>query len=119
MTYAWLITHDHLFGPGGEFAKDNDASDLDSTGVMGPGDAPAKMLEALKAGRGYVFRMYDDDGELYFTGLAVGDETEIDASGPVVGVTEEFAYGPLGDFGAGNSGCTRITWDGHPEWECG
>lgn len=116
MSYAWIIDRDHLFGPGGEFSKDDDASTYDATGVMGPSAAPDELLERLKAGEGLKFRMYDDDGELYFTGRAIGvGEDAPDGEG----VTEEFAYGPLGDFGAGNSGCTRITWDGHPDWEIG
>ena len=39
------------------------------------------------------FRMLDDDGELYYRGLLVGDFGGLE---------------PLDDFGAPNSGCTEL-----------
>ena len=66
-TYAWVIDKDHLAEPGaepGSFA-DNAAT------VSGPGNAPAELLAKLKDGDGIEFRLYDDDGELYYTGRFV------------------------------------------------
>lgn len=49
------------------------------------------------------FRMYDDDGELYYSGWAKPD-TEFD---------------PLEDFGTPNAGCTSISYYSHTKliWE--
>lgn len=98
--YAWIITRDHL-------ESDPRYSDV---GTSGPSDAPDEYLAKLKAGKGWTFRMYDDDGELYFTGKGYAEGVDIGS--------EEFCYGPLGDYGMPGAGCTRITWAGHPEWEC-
>lgn len=91
---AWIIDRDHLDG--------------DDAGVTGPSIAPDELLARLKASKsdGVKFKMYDDDGELYYTGriLALNDDgTEM--SYPECG--EEF-FAPLDDFGMPNAGCTSI-----------
>ena len=106
--HAWTITRDHLADP-------------DQTGDKwrtGPGAATARELAMLPAGaplaEGYerhVFRMYDDDGELYYTGRGIFRPDDHMA-------LEDALPAPLLDFGAPAAGCTRITWDGHPDWEC-
>jgi len=59
--YAWIITHDHT--------DPNPASNAE--GISGPVNAPAVLLEALDTpGRGHRFRLYDDDGTLYYSGIA-------------------------------------------------
>lgn len=99
--YAWKITKDHL-------AESDDES---SVGVSGPGDAPDELLAALDVpGNRYIFRMYDDDGILYYTGYGT-------ATADTLG-DEDFCYGPLSDYGAA-SGCVDIRWQGHKEWDCG
>lgn len=106
--YAWRIDVDHL---------DDDGYDV---GRQGPSDAPDKWLEILNATpkrtghvhadvRIYTFRMYDDDGELYYTGRMI---TSGDPS-------EEACYGPLGDYGMPGAGATEIRYHGHPEMNCG
>lgn len=80
---AWIITVDHLADAG---VGHTDA------GLMGPRDVTASP-EALKAS-GTPFRMYDDDGELYYSGFLIGDE-----------------FGPLDDYGRGGAGCTEIRVD--------
>ena len=101
--YAWRITVDHL--------SDGPDDPYSSVGVTGPSDAPNRYLQALDSGHGRHFRMYDDDGELYVEGKAY-------AEGDDVG-SEDFCYGPLGDYGEGGLGCTSIRWTWHPEWNCG
>lgn len=96
-TYAWMITGDYI--------------DTDSVGIAGPHNAPADLLDRLSAGEGHIFKLYDDDGEHYYTGLALwADDCEPGE--------EEFCYGPLGDYGAPNAGAVRILWNNHPEWDC-
>lgn len=94
-TYGWIITRDHLEEPGSEY---------DATGTAGPRDIPADTLEALRAGKGDTFTMYDDDDERYYTGRAMALEWD-----------EEACSGPLDDYGTPNAGCTRIRWSNHPE----
>lgn len=50
----------------------------------------------LKAGKGEKFKMYDDDGELYYEGRIVGEDYH--------------QLEPLDDFGMGNAGCTDIRY---------
>lgn len=90
--YAWIIDRDHLADP-------HDDDWPGDAGTCGPRDAPAAYLEALRADHeaGAAFRMYDDDGELYYSGRRL----------PVYG-DEEADFGPLEDFGAPNAGATEI-----------
>jgi len=100
--YAWIITHDHT--------DPNPASNAE--GISGPVTAPGGLLEALDTpGLGHRFRLYDDDGTLYYSGLAAWD-AEGEGS-------EDVCYAPLGEFGCGYAGATEVRWDGHPEWDCG
>jgi hypothetical protein len=100
-TYAWIITKDHLAEPG-----DTDTD----VGTTGPSDAPDDLIALLSDGKGHTFRMYDDDGELYYTGRLVARDDEMG---------EDECYGPLGDFGMPNAGAVTITYAGHKEWDCG
>lgn len=106
--YAWIIDKDHL----AEGPQEDDA------GITGPSDAPDELLELLKhttgasAAKGiYTFKLYDDDGEHYYTGRLA---TALDMN-----AEEEPCYAPLGDFGMGWAGCTSVKWQGHPEWDIG
>jgi hypothetical protein len=104
--YAWIIDTDHL-------ADENypEGTMSNAKGVTGPRQAPKELIEALKAGKGLQFKMYDDDSELYYTGRGIADKDGQES--------EEFCYGPLGDFGAPNAGAVLIKWTNHPEWNCG
>lgn len=113
MSYAWIIDRDHL----------EEGSDEGAVGVMGPGDAPDWMIRTLRLPdlygapltdprvnvRVYTFQMSDDDGDLYYTGRMITDE----------GSSEDACYGPLGDYGMPNAGCTDIRYPGHPDMDCG
>lgn len=95
--YAWVITKDYL---------DMGTSDV---GRAGPSDAPLDLLAQLNAGKGHTFKLYDGDGELYYTGrlITTGDMAD-----------EEHCFAPLDDFGTGWAGCTEVRWPGHAEWNC-
>lgn len=116
MSYAWIIDTDHLAEPGGERGTNTNA-----VTITGPREAPDWMADLLgrpKVGWSllehfgaqiFTFQMRDDDGELYYTGRMITDE----------GTTEEACYGPLGDYGMPNAGCTDIRYPGHPDMDCG
>lgn len=98
---AWLITDDHLSQP----------SDSDfAVGIAGPGHIGPELRQRLERGEGHTFYLYDDDGDLYYTGREIWDGPE---------PTEEAAFAPLGDFGAPYAGCTLIKWHGRPDLTCG
>lgn len=82
--YAWLIWYDHL--------DDEDCK------ILGPRNITAGQIESLEEGHGTEFRLYDDDGELYLSGLFLGD------------IDSEDAFGPLDDYGMPAAGCTEIRY---------
>lgn len=115
MSYAWIIDHDHLAEPG-----DEPGTNINAVGVTGPRFSPDWMTNVLQEGASpgdstlhdadiYTFKMYDGDHILYYTGRMITDE----------GGTEDACYGPLGDYGGPNAGCTDIRYEGHPEMDCG
>lgn len=79
---AWEITKDHLFRPGDELIGGRN-----DEGTQGP------RLGDMTIPRTHRFRMYDDDGELYYEGLCA-----------------KVSFAPLDDFGKPNAGCTRIDY---------
>lgn len=89
--YAWIIDKDHIDG-----GHDD--------GLMGPRNINPLFEKALKSNRKYGerFKMYDDDGELYYSGRILIDFDRY----------EEFAgeveFAPLDDFGMPGAGCTSI-----------
>ena len=106
-SYGWLITHDSI--------ADNDAppgTNLNARGVMGPRDIgddhKQTLLSVAKAGfsnyKGesvHKFKIYDDDEELYYTGLYIDDSDS---------EYGENAFGPLDDFGTPNAGAVDIRY---------
>jgi hypothetical protein len=95
-TYGWIITRD--------FLAEGDADTLNingDVGITGPRDISPSMTLRLHHGHGRKFRMYDEDGELYYEGRILGDLRESEGD-------------PLTDFGAPNAGCTR-----YAEWQDG
>lgn len=93
--YGWIITEDHL-----DFSDDQS-----EVGTIGPSNISDEMMESLKNGEGKPFRLYDDDRELYYSGLYLGE-----------------LYGdggdPLMDFGMPNAGCTYMSEkNADGEWE--
>lgn len=107
--YAWVIERDHLDKPG----KDPHTA----KGLTGPSAAPQELLDRLERGQGVRFRMYDGDGELYFTGrvLALNEDGTTQA---FKDAGDEF-MAPLDDFGGPDSGCVEIRYRNTEtrEWE--
>lgn len=106
-SYGWLITHDSF--PDGEAEA---PSNHNAKGMTGPRDISPDMETRLRgvASMGFSkyegesvhkFKIYDDDGELYYTGLYIARD------GADLG---EDAFGPLEDFGAPNAGATEIRY---------
>lgn len=89
---AFIIDRDHISETFGYPSR---------VGLTGPRTASDRDMERLKAGEGIAFRLYDDDGELYYEGrrLEESDCDELYDSEP------EFA--PLDCFGMPDSGCTQ------------
>lgn len=116
--YAWIITEDSLYEALKRDELDNsEPISANEAGTTGPRNAPVTLTNALGDPmsdiyrNAYEFRMYDDDGILYYVGrLAVESPkgTEPD---------EEALYAPLSSFGGPNAGAVRITYQNHPEWE--
>jgi len=115
--YAWMITRDHLWEDSHLDPNSADPDEMSDIGRMGPRDmspeheemlnlylaqlqnnVTPKRLEGQKT-----FKMWDDDGILYYTGIAIG-ELECDE--------------PLRDFGTPNAGAVKIGWPRHPEMDC-
>ena len=90
-SYAWTITKDKV-------------EDGLHVGTEGPSDAPDTFGDDWHFRK---FRMYDDDGELYYEGVLCAADPD----------SEEAAFGPLDDFGTPNAGCTRIDHFNGREWE--
>ena len=84
--YSWIITKD-LNGEGPEGTNSN------AVGIIGPRDAPHEKEEIINKGR--KFKMYDDDGILYYEGYGLN--------------CQEFE--PLDDYGMPNAGAVRIEWE--------
>lgn len=109
--YAWVITRDHL-----------DGVDVDITGPRRATDGEV----ATARNSGIPFKLYDDDGELYYSGKCwVADECaghpagQFDTPGVTMycdgscdtgGGFRDEHLGPLDDFGAPDSGCTYIRY---------
>lgn len=79
-TYSWKITRDFL-------ADDSAAS------IIGPRNSTFDWDANPDAGE--EFRMYDDDGELYYQGRITGQFE---------------GFEPLDDFGTPHAVCTRIDY---------
>jgi hypothetical protein len=95
-TYAWLITKDHLTDPD---------HDTDDAGTYGPSGTTFTREQIRTHPLALEFRMFDDDGELYYTGLCIAS-------------TDESLFCPLDDFGTPNAGCTRIDYRNEAgDWE--
>lgn len=83
---SWTITKDHVADEGAK-----PGTNANAVGVVGPRTATHTHEQLLAHAEAKRFRMYDDDGELYYEGVVVGD-----------------AMAPLRDFGRPNAGCTHI-----------
>jgi len=92
MTYAWVITVDHLH------QRDPDGFEKDEAGTTGPRGCTMRPEEISGHPKAKEFRMYDDDGELYYSGFYLGPD-------------DETLFAPLDDFGTPNAGATSIYYE--------
>ena len=86
--YAWLITKDHFYDP------DQPKESGCRAGWMGPSNVGMTELEVREM-RHEIFRMFDDDGNLYYTGIICGRYE---------------GFEPLDDLGTPDAGCTSIEY---------
>lgn len=102
--YAWAITKDHIANPNAEEGTYENAK-----GLIGPRGVELSYEEIASHPDREFFKIYDDDGELYYDGYFVenGDE-------------EADGFEPLEDFGMPNAGATHIKYrnkqTGKMEW---
>lgn len=86
----WKITYDHLED------KEVNIQSVD----MDEGLAEHYQMTQTE------FQMFDDDGELYYSGINYGDWTSEDG------------FRPLDEYGEGAAGCTEIKYkNAAGEWE--
>lgn len=82
--FGWVVDKEYDFG--------ESKVGID-TEVMGPRNATATKEEIVA--QGIHFKMYDDDGNLYYSGYVLADDDH-----------NEFM--PLDHYGAPNAGCTYM-----------
>lgn len=96
---SFKITKDHLWTKSDPYPS--------GVGTYGPRGITDEEVAKLDKGEGHRFRMYDDDGELYYSGLYLGDKNSEDA------------FEPLDCYGTPNAGAVRIDYinDVNGKWE--
>jgi len=114
--YAWVITQDHICesidivsdDPKPSVYCEGDCLFMPNTcaaWVTGPSEATQEEIEqAIKSG--IPFKMYDDDGLIYYSGRFWSEDGEPD-------------FGPLDDYGTPNAGATEIRYPtgSNGKWE--
>lgn len=99
--YGWIIDTDHL--------SIEYQDSIDDTGTAGPSNITDEITNGLNKGAGIPFKIYDDDGELYYSGRIIVPKGEEDG---------EMMFRPLSDFGEPNAGATEIRYeDDKGEWK--
>ena len=81
--YGWIITRDLI--------------NEEAVGTTGPRWISDEISARLMRGEGISLRMYDDDGEHYYSGRYIGPD-------------DDAMFGPLRDFGAPHAGATEIRY---------
>jgi hypothetical protein len=100
--YGWIIDRETV-------SNENDESTAPEhrtksrAGWVGPRDIGPEVEQRLRNGEGEQFRMYDDDGELYYEGRYIGPN-------------DETAFGPLTDLGTPDAGAVRIDYNEGGKW---
>ena len=112
--HAWIITEDSLYESLKSDETDNSVPTFtNEAGTSGPHNAPVTLLNGLGDPMSdiyrasYEFRMYDDDGELYYIGRLASIDAEPD---------NDALMAPLYDFGGPNAGAVLIKYRNHPKW---
>ena len=83
----WTITKDHTATAGSKQGTNNNA-----VGLVGPRKATLTHEQIVNHPEGVRFRMKDDEDEVYYEGVLVGENQ----------------FAPLDDYGEPNAGCTYI-----------
>lgn len=103
-SYGWIIDRETV-------STENDANispqnrTPSRAGWVGPRNIAPEIEQELRNGKGQQFRMYDDDGILYYEGRYIGPD-------------DETAFGPLSDLGTPDAGAVRIDYKGKAgRWE--
>ena len=106
-TGAWLITSDHIADDSAKHP-----SNANAVGMLGPGKStfwdshPVSVDSVANHPDAVDFKLYDDDGELYYEGVMIlGDGDENDC------------FGPLDDFGRPNAGAVRLDYLENGQWK--
>ena len=86
MSYAWTITVDTI--------ADMSVDMPTEVGTVGPRNAVLGHDEIIGHKDRQSFRMYDDDGNHYYSGFLIGGD----------------GFEPLDDYGTPNAGCTEIKY---------
>lgn len=87
----WIIDVDHIATEGAEAP-----SNLNAVGMTGPSDGDETLIEKFAdSGQFERFRMYDDDGMLYYEGRIFGDYE---------------GFEPIDHFGMPNAGAVDIKY---------
>lgn len=98
---GWVIDKDKIASEEDKEKYPDGECNLHAVGLMGPSNISEKCQADLKAGKGEKFKMYDDDGELYYIGRYLEDsESEF----------HEDEFQPLDNFGLPNAGCTYLKY---------
>ena len=86
---AWIITKDYLHEESPEDFPKSNVGVQSKTWEMWSNFHPDRPR--------YAFKMYDDDGKPYYAGLCSSND-------------DDYAFGPLEDFGEPNDGCSYIEY---------
>jgi hypothetical protein len=89
MRKGWIVTKDYI--------GDNipEGSKFEKVEIIGPRGCTLSASELIK---GHPFKMFDDDGNLYYFGFLFGDKESEDG------------FFPLDHYGTPNAGCTYIQY---------
>lgn len=101
-SYGWIIDRELVTTPDDNrrYRETKGQEGLPSrSGWVGPRNIRANVEKRLQAGEGQSFKMYDDDGNLYYVGRYLGPD-------------DETMFRPLDDLGTPDAGATRIDYKG-------
>ena len=98
----WIIKKDLTAKPGEKSNVNRFCGPRSLAAAIRAAESPSakqRLLDDFTDGMNYRFRLYDDDGELYFQGMCKDLHDQ----------DEDSAFGPL-NWAMNDSGCTRIDY---------
>lgn len=93
MRTQWTITRDCIADPSYPAPSNSNA-----VGMVGPRNATLTSAQIKKHPDRIAFKLYDDDGTLYYEGFLILNPDD----------DGERIFAPLDDFGMPNAGCTEM-----------